>query len=116
MITIARLNTLMLLALLSGCASAGPTRYFALSPQGGLAIPYSGAPIQLRRLTLPAQLNRLELVDHRGQNEIVVHDFARWAAPLPDLARGVLEVDLARRLPEGRVIVSQSGPVANAAH
>ena len=62
---------------------------------------------------LPAGLDRPEIVQQTGANQVTVHDFALWSAPLGEQARRVLTQDLAARLPAGAVTFPDAPKPAN---
>ena len=94
---------------LAGCGSSPPTSYYTLAPvpPSGEAAATSGAPIRVDAVTIPAELDRLQLVRRADETRLDVAPFDRWAAPLDEQIRRVLSEDLTARLP-GRVI----GPAA----
>jgi uncharacterized lipoprotein YmbA len=93
-------------ALLS-CGSSPPTRYYALNdiaPSAAAGGATAGAiPVRLEPVSIPAELDRPELVNHSGANQVNIADADRWAAPLDEQIRRTLSDDLAARLPEGLV-------------
>lgn len=94
-------------ALAGGCASSPPVRFYTLTPiapETRLTVPPGTAQIQLNRLTVPAELDRLSLVRRIDATRLQIADDDRWAAPLDDMIRRVLSADLAARLPENLVI------------
>ncbi len=105
-----RFSSGMLLGLtgcwLAACGSSPPTRYFALAevvPREPVTTAIEGAPLRVESITLPAELDRLELVRHEGANRVRIAGSDRWAAPLDEQIRAVLSEDLAARLPSGSV-------------
>ena len=93
------------IGLLAACASA-PTVFYTLDPYppATITLGYSGPPIGVDAVRLPADLDRPELIRATGPYVMKVDDFGRWAAPLGELAQRVLTQDLAARLPAGSVI------------
>jgi uncharacterized protein len=102
-------------ALLS-CGSSPPIRFYMLSemaPESGNSPAGSGASagatadavaVRLEAVAIPAELDRLELVNHSGPNQVHIAESDRWAAPLDDQIRRMLSDDLAARLPKGLVV------------
>jgi uncharacterized lipoprotein YmbA len=92
---------------LAACGHSDPTRFFTLDPvapaQPVAATP-SGAPMRVRRVTIPPALDRVELTREIAPGEVKVSDFEHWAAPLGRTAVEVLAQDLAARLPAGALI------------
>jgi len=103
----ARFSRALLLAgacVLAACQSSPPTHYFALIPIAASAPPAAAdaqLPIRLERVTLPGELDRLELVRRGTSNRLQIAQFDLWAAPLEDMIRRVLADDLASRLSAG---------------
>jgi len=60
-------------------------------------------PVRLDRVTIPAELDRPELVRRVDATRLQIVEDQRWAAPLEDTIRRVLSGDLASRLPAGMV-------------
>jgi uncharacterized lipoprotein YmbA len=92
--------------LLAGCGTSPPTRYFSLAPVAGAIPPMSDsavAPIRVDAVTVPAELDRPQIVRRIDETRLDIAGFDRWAAPLDEQIRRVLSDDLATRLP-GRVI------------
>lgn len=93
------------LALLgAGCAST-PPRLYRLSASNASSAPApaaaASAPATLAvgPVTVPAQVDRPQIVLDAGANQVRVDEFSRWAAPLADNITGVLVTNLAQRLP-----------------
>ena len=103
------------LALLAGgCSHSPPTQYYVLAPAtpaSTYAEPYAGEPIWIAAVNFPPEYDRPELVDNQGSSELVLHDFAHWAAPVGELARKALTEDLMARLPPGRVVSSTTSTI-----
>lgn len=94
-------------ALLS-CGSSPPTRYYALNEIGPAGSSSASAAagtvaVRLEPVAIPAELDRPELVNHVGANQVHLAEQDRWAAPVDDQIRRTLSDDLAARLPAGLV-------------
>ena len=99
-------------AALAGCAGA-KTQFYTLAPVASGPAPayaaaYTGPPVRVDAVHVPAALDRLELVEPDGPNAVKVRDLAHWAAPLGEMSRRVLTQDLAARLPQGEVVFPES--------
>ncbi len=98
---------LALFPLLSaGCASSPPIRYYTLTEvpaTSRLTAPENTVPVRLDRVTLPAELDRFQLVRRVDATRLQIVENDRWAAPLEDTIRRVLSDDLADRLPPALV-------------
>jgi uncharacterized lipoprotein YmbA len=100
--------------LLGACQSSPPTHYFALiaiapaAPRASVSAPM---PLRVERVTIPGELDRLELVRRSTSNRLRIATFDLWAAPLDGMIQRVLADDLAVRLPVGAV-ASANEPAA----
>ncbi|MFT4174233.1 MAG: PqiC family protein [Herbaspirillum sp.] len=98
----------LLAALLTGaCATAPTPRYYTLSPLAAASPSPAGATdapsLAIAPITLPAAVDRAEMVVRTAPNRVDVLDNHRWAESLrQEIARTVAD-DLARRLPGTRV-------------
>jgi hypothetical protein len=100
--------------LLAACQSTPPTHYFALTevaPTAPRASMPAQIPIRIEPVTLPGELDRLELVRRTTSNRLQIATFDLWAAPLEDMVRHVVADDLAARLSPG-AIASVNEPAA----
>jgi hypothetical protein len=92
--------------LLGACQSSPPTHYFALTaiaPTAQRASVRAQPPLRVERVTIPGELDRLELVRRTTSNQLRIATFDLWAAPLEGMIQRVLADDLAVRLPVGTV-------------
>jgi uncharacterized lipoprotein YmbA len=96
----------LLALMLCGCAGA-PTRFYTLQPTTpaaqGRAV-YTGPPVRVDAVHIPASLDRPELVRDDGGDRFTVSDNDHWAAPVGELLRRVITQDLAAVLPTDKVI------------
>ena len=97
--------------LLAACGISPPTRYYTLSevmPSAAVSVasiavatPSSAnPPIRVEPVTIPPELDRLELVTRTGANQLHIAETDLWGAPLDEQIRRVLASDLADRLPQ----------------
>jgi uncharacterized protein len=100
--------------LFAACQSSPPTRYFALieiAPTAPRALAAVQTPIRVERVTIPGELDRLELVRRSTSNRLQIATFDRWGAPLENMIRRVVAHDLAARFaPES--VASAAEPAA----
>ena len=85
---------------LAGCAESQPTRFYTLSGLAagtGETLPALAPDITVGvgPVTLPAYLDRPQLVTRAGSNRMVLADFDSWAEPLDGLFARVLADNLA---------------------
>ncbi len=95
------------LAMLLAACSSPPTRFHTLDPVAPAAAPATAAlvpPIRLDSVTLPAELDRPEIVRRAGPGRLDVAESDRWAGSLDQLARQALAEDLAHRLAPGSTV------------
>jgi uncharacterized lipoprotein YmbA len=71
--------------------------------------------LRVERVTIPGELDRLEIVRHAESNQLRIATFDIWAAPLDEMIQRVVTEDLAARLPEGSV-AGISAPAAQRQH
>lgn len=90
---------------LAGCASSPPVHFYTLSELTTQVHPAraGGVPLRLRQVTIPAELDREQLVLRLSSTRLAILENEQWAAPLEDMIRRVLSDDLAARLPAGSV-------------
>jgi len=108
------LSWFFLLAIISGCVSAGTSpqaRFYSLRSLKDKEIPKFEAPalkeavIGLGPLELPAYLSRPQIVTRRGDNELELAEFNRWAEPLEDAILRVVAQNLMLIFPETKVLL-----------
>ncbi|HTV50253.1 MAG TPA: PqiC family protein [Steroidobacteraceae bacterium] len=104
-----------LLGLLGACGSSPPTRYFTLTslPASAAASPSDAPPVRIARVSLPAELDRQQLVRHVGADRVDILEQDLWAGPLDELVLRTLSSDLAARLPPG-LVADPAEPVTDA--
>lgn len=79
---------------------ADPSTFFQLSPVPAPAPESSVAvSIGLGPITVPAYLDRLQIVTRLSANQLDVSETERWAEPLPESVLRTLQEDLAALLP-----------------
>ena len=104
---IARASAAVGVCAVIGCASSPPMHYYTLSTvpaASRLTVPSDAIPIRLDRVTIPGELDRLDLVRRVDSNRIQIAEQDRWAAPLDEMIRRVLSEDLASSLPPQWVV------------
>jgi len=112
-----RVATLVGVCLLSACQASPATHYFALIESAPTAAPApqpEQIPIRVERITIPGELDRLELVRRSTSNRLQISIFDRWAAPLDEMIRRVVAADLAARLAPGTVASANEPAVGEA--
>lgn len=80
-----------LLALLAGCASP-PSHFYTLSAAAAPAAPASDLSVVVGPVSVPASVDRPEIVVTTGPNQVRLEEFDRWASPLQnEISRTVAE-------------------------
>ena len=108
----------ILAAILTGCASSTPARFYTLSSMNGPEPARQAADtahavlVSVGPLTIPDYLDRFQIVTRSGQNELTVDEYHRWAGSLEnDISRVIIE-NLSALLPPDRYqVVSWIHPV-----
>jgi uncharacterized lipoprotein YmbA len=100
------LATLLAPLLLGACGHSPETQFLTLdpapaSPASGAS--YRGPAVRIPSVQVPPALDRVEFARQTGPGEMKVEDLVHWSAPLGELARNTLILDLAQRLPTGKV-------------
>ena len=81
-----------LAAVMMGCASTPPAQFYTLSPAAKQAAGTTSYSIAVGPVTVPAVVDRPQIVVQTGPNQVTFDEFNRWAAPLQsDIARVVAE-------------------------
>jgi len=81
-------------ALLLGACAAAPDRFYALSAVPAAAEPARPTAHLRLDVTVPLLIDRPEMVVESSQNEVMVLEHERWAAPVSDQVAGVLARDI----------------------
>ena len=104
---LASITLIALFLLLTACGTTVPAKYYLLTPAGGGATGASGKQllISVGPVTLPAYLDRSQIVTRSGNAELDLADGQRWAEPLQQNFSRVLAEDLYGLLGAGKVIV-----------
>jgi uncharacterized protein len=101
-----RVAAWLMAALAGGCASSPPIRFYTLTPiapESRPTAPPEGVRVRLNRVTVPGELDRIQIVRRIDATRLQIDDQSRWAAPLDETIRRVLTADLAARLPANAV-------------
>ena len=97
-------------AVLTGCGSSPPTRFYTIDTLPPSAAPaYAGPPVRVDQIKIPPVLDRPEIVSEYAAGQLKIDDFNHWGAPLGQLLRASLAADLAARVPAPAVVPAE-GP------
>lgn len=89
--------------LAAGCASTPASRFYTLSAASGPAAPSSNLSIAVGPVTVPAVVDRPQIVVSMGPNQVRLEEFNRWAAPLQNTIARVVADNLVQMLGTPRV-------------
>jgi len=102
----------LVVTLVGGCAS--PTsRFYTLSPTTTAAAPASRLSLAVGPVSVPAAVDRPQIVVSTGANQVRLEEFDRWASPLKDEISRVVAENLVAML--GTAQVTQSPPTLSGA-
>lgn len=92
-----------------GARESPDTHHYVLSPvieapSGETASPAAPLVVGVGPVNLPAYLDRPQMVIRRAPDSIEIREFDQWGEPLRDGIIRVVAVNLARLLPESRVV------------
>jgi uncharacterized lipoprotein YmbA len=103
----ALISFLVGMAWLAGCTGKSPkSDFYALgaTPASGPAATLSqDIAIAVGPVTIPAELDRKQIVTREAGNRLIVAELSRWAGPLQDNIAAVLTANLAARLATSKV-------------
>lgn len=100
---LAWLATAATLGLATGCST--PTfQFYTLTAATTPAAPATNFVVALGPISVPAVVDRPEIVVSTGANQVSLDDIHRWASPLPDNLARVMAENLAVMLGTPRVI------------
>jgi uncharacterized lipoprotein YmbA len=92
-------------AFAAGCASTTPSRFYTLSAANAPAVTSSKVSVAIGPVSVPAVVDRPQIVVSTGPNQVWLDEFNRWAAPLQnDISRVVAE-NLVAMLGTPRVVL-----------
>ena len=107
--TLRRMTAFLVLLLFAGCTFfRRPERHFyslEVIPPQTTAAAITGLPIGIDALELPPQTVRREIAVRQSDGQLDVRGTELWAGPIEPMILHTLAFDLARRLPEGMVVL-----------
>jgi uncharacterized lipoprotein YmbA len=113
---IGRLNTAALLAaFLIGCASE-PARFYTLSANLPPAAQAPKIAVVVGPVSIPAEVDRPQMVLREGPNQVRLDENNRWASPLADAIGSVVAENLAALLGTPRVTLFPDRMTGDAAY
>ena len=96
----------ILVALAAGCASTPASRFYTLRAASGPAATPSNLSIAVGPVSVPAVVDRPQIVVNMGPNQVRLEEFNRWAAPLQNNIARVVADNLVLMLGTARVTLS----------
>ena len=103
-----------LAVLTTSCASTPASRFYTLSATGGPAATSSKLSVAVGPVTVPAVVDRPQIVVDIGPNQVRLEEFDRWAAPLQNNIARVVADNLVLMLGTPRVTLAAQGLSADA--
>ena len=110
-----RMAALLLLAVpLAGCGASTPLRYHALSSGGGAPLASGSAAllVEVLPIAVSERINREEVVLTGPDGQLDVRSGDRWAAPLADEMRQLVDESLWRQLRAADIYVAPVAPAS----
>jgi len=101
-------------ALIAGCVSTPESRFFTLNATMNHAVESSSMSVVVGPVSVPAEVDRPQIVVSTGPNQVRVDDFNRWASPLQSNISRVVADNLVSILGTPRVTVFPQTLSANA--
>jgi uncharacterized protein len=107
----------ILVAVIAGCASSSPLRFYTLnSTAPAVGVPPAAYAVSVGPVSVPAVVDRPQIVVRTGPNQVSIDEFNRWAAPLKhDVTRVIVE-NLASMLGTTQVTPFPQATVAEASY
>lgn len=105
---LARIALAAAFVLIAGCGTSPKERYYTLNAAEAPAGADQTKPaftVAVGPATLPAVVDRFQIVLQLDANRVEVNDLHRWAEPLRRAIPRVVAANLARELPAARVVV-----------
>ena len=96
----------VMIALIAGCGSSPPARFYTLSATTAPAATSSSLSIAVGPVSVPAVVDRPQIVVSTGPNQVRLDDFNQWAAPLQNHIARVVADNLVVMLGTPRVTLS----------
>ena len=85
-------------AMIAGCGTTPDSVFYTLSTPAPASGGNSSLSVVVGPVTLPADVDRPQLVTRTGENRVEIQEFHRWAQPLQAEIPRVISADLGRQL------------------
>lgn len=105
-----RMAVLLTALALGGCGFLSRTKstFYSLETtpfEGSRPATAAGVPIAIEGIELPPGLDRREIAVRAADHTLEIRETHQWSGPLEDMVIHTIAFNLARRLPEGMVIL-----------
>lgn len=115
-----RLTILIICALTvfsAGCASTRSTQFYTLSPSAAKpATQKAGYAVSVGPVSMPAVVDRAQMVLQTEPNQVYIAEFDRWAAPLKEEIARIIAINLASMLGASPSTVFPSAAATDASY
>jgi uncharacterized lipoprotein YmbA len=96
---------LAFILMLAACTGTSPEPdFYELKPVDGAAHPGENIALKIERPSIPAYLDRPDIVRQESAYQYKIDEFRRWTEPLDGMIARVLAEDLRQRLPDGVIL------------
>jgi len=109
-------TVLTLTAFVAGCGTTPPARFYTLNAASAPAATTSNLSVSVGPVSVPAIVDRPQIVVSTGANQVALDDFNQWASPLQNNIARVVAENLAAMLGTPRVTLSSQSLGADAAY
>ena len=106
----------ILAALVCGCGSTPPAHFYTLSALPAPAATPSNLSVSVGPVSVPAIVDRPQIVVTTGANQVALDDFNQWASPLQNNIARVVAENLSAMLGTPGVTLSSQSLGADAAY
>jgi len=109
-------TVLTLTAFVAACGTTPPARFYTLNAASAPAATTSNLSVSVGPVSVPAIVDRPQIVVSTGANQVALDDFNQWASPLQNNIARVVAENLAAMLGTPRVTLSSQSLGADAAY
>jgi hypothetical protein len=107
----------VLAALIAGCASSATTRFYMLCPVSKPAkAEQANYSVSVGPVTVPAVIDRQQIVVRTGANQVFIDEYERWASPLKDNIGRVIAEDISVLLGTSQITLFPQSTAAGASY
>lgn len=108
-------SCILLFALAAGTGCASPrSNFYTLNAEAKPSATRSDSSVAVGPVSVPAAVNRPQIVVRLAQNQVAIDEFHRWASPLPDAIVRVVVENLSAMLGTPHVTVFSQPTAAGA--